>query len=177
MQSTVWALLEPVGMKATLRRWLVQNVRNGSNTYLTDTTGFDTNQYDHVTGYAFNACTIFKTTFDYLRITGDLHFLDEKLADGKTVLQRMDEIATDWKSLVLPDSPLADYGENATLLECAPAYIHRGASANAPHVWMMRQAGMLQKLKGNFARAKELRDVALHLGMGAVARCGRSGLS
>ena len=29
MQSTVWALLEPAGMKATLRRWLVQNPRSG----------------------------------------------------------------------------------------------------------------------------------------------------
>jgi hypothetical protein len=160
MQSTVWALLEPVGMKATLRRWLVQNVRSGSNTYLTDTTGFDTNQYDHITGYAFNACTIFKTTFDYLRITGDTHFLDEKLADGKTVLQRMDEIATNWRSLVLPDSPLADYGENGNLLECAPAYIHRVASANAQNIWMMRQDAVLQELKGNPGRAKQLRDEA-----------------
>jgi hypothetical protein len=160
MQSTVWALLEPVGMKATLRRWLVQNVRSGSNTYLTDTTGFDTNQYHHITGYAFNACTIFKTTFDYLRITGDLHFLDEKLADGKTVLQRMDEIATDWKSLALPDSPLADYGENGNLLECAPAYIHRVASANAQNIWMMRQDAVLQELKGNSDRAIQLRDEA-----------------
>jgi hypothetical protein len=160
MQSMVWALLEPVGMKATLRRWLVQNVRSGSYTCLTDTTGFDTKQYDHITGYAFNACTIFKTTFDYLRITGDSHFLDEKLADGKTVLQRMDEIAADWKSLVLPDSPLADYGENGNLLECAPAYIHRVASANAQNVWMMRQDAMFQELKGNLARANELRDEA-----------------
>src|SRR5258708_17717530 len=29
MQSTAWALLEPAGMKATLRRWLVQNPRSG----------------------------------------------------------------------------------------------------------------------------------------------------
>ncbi len=160
MQSTVWALLEPAGMKATLRRWLVQNVRSGSYIYLTNTNGFDTNQYDHITGYAFNACTIFKTAFDYLRITGDSHFLDEQLADGETVLQRMDEIATDWKSLVLPDSPLADYGENGNLLECAPAYIHRVASANAQNVWMMRQDAALQELKGNPGRAKQLRDEA-----------------
>jgi hypothetical protein len=25
MQATAWALLEPSGMKATMRRWLVQN--------------------------------------------------------------------------------------------------------------------------------------------------------
>ena len=29
MQSTLWALLEPAGMKVTLRRWLVQNARSG----------------------------------------------------------------------------------------------------------------------------------------------------
>jgi hypothetical protein len=160
MQSTVWALLEPAGMKATLRRWLAQNVRSGSYIYLTTTNGFDTNQYDHITGYAFNACTIFKTAFDYLRITRDFSFLDESLEDGKTVLQRMDEIATDWKSLFLPDSPLADYGGNANLLECAPAYIHRVASANAQNVWMMRQDAALQELKGNPGRAKQLRDEA-----------------
>ena len=160
MQSTVWALLEPAGMKATLRRWLVQNPRSGQVIFLTDTNGFDAAVHDRITGYAFNACTIFKTALDYLRITGDLAFLDESLEDGKTVLQRMDEMATDWKTLVLPDSPLADYGENGNLLECAPAYIHRVASCNAQDVWMMRQAATLQELKGNTVRAKQLRDDA-----------------
>lgn len=160
MQATVWALLEPAGMKATLRRWLVQNVRSGSFILITGTNGFDTNDYDHITGYAFNACTIFKTALDYLRITGDLAFLDEKLADGKTVLERMDEMATDWKTLVRPGSPLADYGQNLNLLECAPAYVGRVASCNAQDVWMMRQDAALQELKGNSARARDLREDA-----------------
>ncbi len=164
MQTTVWALLEPAGMKATLRRWLVQNVRSGSFIFITGTNGFDTNKYDHITGYAFNACTIFKTALDYLRITGDLAFLDEKLADGKTVLERMDEIATDWQTLVLPDSPLANYGENGNLLECAPAYINRVASANAQNIWMMREAAKLQELKGSMLRAQALdRDAQILL--------------
>jgi len=156
MQTTVWALLEPAGMKATLRRWLVQNVRSGSFTMLTDTNGFDASHYDHITGYAFNACTIFKTAFDYLRLTGDRAFLDEHLADGKTVLERMDEIATDWKTLILPDSLLANYGENVNLLECAPAYVNRVASANAQNVLMMRECAMLEAMKGHPARAQEL---------------------
>jgi hypothetical protein len=160
MQSTVWALLEPAGMKATLRRWLVQNPRSGQVIYLTETNGFDTEVHNHITGYAFNACNIFKTTLDYLRVTGDMAFLDEKLEDGKTVLQRMDDMATDWETLVLPDSPLAGYGENNNLLECAPAYIGRVASCNAQDVWMMRQDATLQELKGNAARAQELRDAA-----------------
>ena len=163
MQTTVWALLEPTGMKATLRRWLVQNVRSGSFIFITGTNGFDTNNYDHITGYAFNACTIFKTAWDYLRITGDQAFLDEKLADGKTVLERMDEIATDWQTLVRPDSPLADYGENGNLLECAPAYINRVASANAQNIWMMRETAKLQELKGNTLRARALDRAAQKL--------------
>ncbi len=157
MQATVWALLEPAGMKATLRRWLTQNVRTGTTINLMQTNGFDPKAYDHINGYAFNACNIFQTTFDYLRVTGDLGFLDERLENGKTVLEKMDDMATDWKTLVLPDSPLASYGENRNLLECAPAYIHRVASCNAQDVWMMRQAAALQELKGNAARAGELR--------------------
>jgi hypothetical protein len=160
MQSTVWALLEPAGMKATLRRWLTQNVRSGDAINLLQTNGFDSIAYDHVNGYAFNACNIFQTTFDYLRVTGDLGFLEERLENGKTVLEKMDDVATDWKTLVLSDSPLASYGENKNLLECAPAYIHRIASCNAQNVRMMREAAALQDLKGNAAHARELRDDA-----------------
>jgi hypothetical protein len=160
MESTVWALLEPAGMKAALRRWLVQNPRSGVSINLADTNGFDAKVYDRITGYAFNACTIFKTTLDYLRVTGDTGFLDEKLEDGKTVLQRMDELATDWKTLVHADSPLADYGENRNLLECAPAYVGRVASCNAQNIWMMRQDAALQELKGDSARTAELREEA-----------------
>ncbi|HLZ53056.1 MAG TPA: hypothetical protein VKS19_01125, partial [Verrucomicrobiae bacterium] len=163
MQSTVWALLEPAGMKATLRRWLVQNPRSGSFISLTRTNGFDAKSHDQIAGYAFNACTIFKTTLDYLRVTGDTAILDEKLEDGKTVLQRMDEMATDWKTLVHSDSPLADYGENQNLLECAPAYIGRVPSCNAQNIWMMRQDAALQELKGNAARAQGLRNDAERL--------------
>ena len=160
MQSTVWALLEPVGMKATLRRWLVQNPRSGQVIFLTETNGFDAKVYSRITGYAFNACTIFKTALDYLRVTGDTAFLDEKLEDSQTVLQRMDEMAMDWKTLTHPDSPLADYGENQNLLECAPAYIGRVASCNAQDIWMMREDAALQELKGNATRAVELREDA-----------------
>lgn len=163
MASTVWALLEPAGMKVKLRRWLVQNPRSGVSINLNETNGYDAKVYDRITGYAFNACTIFKTTLDYLRVTRDTTFLDEKLEDGKTVLQRMDELATDWKTLVRGDNPLADYGENRNLLECAPAYIGRVASCNAQNVWMMRQDAVLQEMKGNSARAAELRDEATKL--------------
>ena len=169
MGSTVWALLEPVGMKATLRRWLVQNPRSGLYILLTQTNGYDTNVYSSITGYAFNADTIFKTTLDYLRVTGDLGFLDEQLEDGETVLQRMDDMATDWETLTHPDSPLADYGGNDNLLECDPNYIGRVASCNAQDVWMMRQDAVIQELKGNAARAQELNAEAVELLAGVLS--------
>lgn len=160
MQATVWALLEPDGMKATLRRWLVQNVRSGLAIDIRETQGFDAQDHDRITGYGFNACTIFQTAYDYLRVTGDLAFLDEELETGQTVLQHLDAMATDWKTLALTDSPLADYGGNDNLLECAPAYIGRVPSVNAQNVLMMRQAAGLYAWKGNDARAKELREEA-----------------
>jgi hypothetical protein len=156
MQATAWALLEPTGMKATLRHWLVQNARSGAHTSVTETHGYDTNDYDKITGYAFNACTIFKTADEYLRVTGDHAFLDEKLEDGKTVLARMDDFATDWETLPKGPHGLVDYGKNGNLLECAPAYINCVPSLNAQDVWMMRRAAQWHALHGETARAKEL---------------------
>ncbi|MEI8340312.1 MAG: hypothetical protein WCH43_02110 [Verrucomicrobiota bacterium] len=160
MQATAWALLEPVGMKATLRRWLVQNTRSGIETRITLTKGFDPIRHDKITGYAFNACNIFKTTDEYLRVTGDLAFLNEKLEDGKTVLEHLDALATDWDTLPKGPKGLADYGENNNLLECAPAYVHCVPSCNAQNVWMMREAARWHSLHGDEARAKELQDQA-----------------
>jgi hypothetical protein len=79
------------------------------------------------------------------------------------VLQRLDAVATDWKTLVPPGSRLANYGENDNLLECAPAYIHRVPSVNAQNVLLMREMAALHDWKGNGARAKELRADAAKL--------------
>jgi len=160
MQATAWALLEPVGMKATLRRWLVQSARTGAVTNITQTAGFDRSHHDKILGYAFNACTIFKAADEYLRVTGDLKFLDEKLEDGKTVLEHLDAFATDWETLPKGPKGLVNYGENHNLLECAPAYIHCVPSCNAQDVWMMRQSARWHTLHGDQARARELQDKA-----------------
>jgi len=160
MQATAWALLEPAGMKATLRCWLVQNPRSGSVMFITRTNGYDHKYRDRITGYAFNACTIFKTADEYLRVTGDRAFLDEKLEDGKTVLEHLDAFATDWETLPKGPHGLVNYGENRNLLECAPAYIHCVASLNAQNVWMMRRAAEWHSLHGEAARARELQGKA-----------------
>jgi hypothetical protein len=160
MQATAWALLEPAGMKATLRRWLVQNARSGEVLMITKTNGYDQNYHDQITGYAFNACAIFKTADEYLRVTGDCVFLDEKLEDGKTVLEHLDAFATDWETLPKGPQGLVNYGENGNLLECAPAYIHCVPSCNAQNIWMMRRMAEWHMLHGETARAKELQEKA-----------------
>jgi hypothetical protein len=163
MQATAWALLEPDGMKAVLKRWLAQNIRASAGISLDSTSGYRKDKSDQITGYAFTACNFFQGILDYVRVTRDPAFLDEKLESGQTVMERLDEIAIDWKGLVLPDSPLANYGENGNLLECAPAYIHRVASLNAQAVWMIRQAALLHELRNDPVRAKELRGDAARL--------------
>ena len=163
MASTAWALLEPAGMKATMRRWLVQNARSGAHTSVTASHGYDAAHYEKITGYAFNACTIFKAADEYLRVTGDRAFLDETLEDGKTVLEHLDAFATDWETLPKGPHGLVDYGRNGNLLECAPAYIHCVPSLNSQDVWMMRRAAQWHALHGEAARAKELQDKAAAL--------------
>lgn len=168
MQATAWAMLEPQGMKATLRRWLVQNPRSGVLINISQAKGFDAKNYDHITGYAFNAVTIFQAAYDYLRLTSDQAFLNEKLENGQTVLERMHAYATDWQTL--PAGPagsgLKNYGENNNLLECAPAYINCVPSLHAQDVWMMRRAADLYDLhgaSGDHEQAKALRSGANQL--------------
>ncbi len=160
MQATAWALLEPEGMKAVLRRWLVQNPRGSPHISLHDATGFDAKHYDTMKGYAANACTIFLTTDTYLRATGDHAFLDEKLENGKTVLENLDALATDWETLPKGPEGLVNYGGPGQLLETPFLYVQCVAAVNAQNVWMMRKDADWQALKGNDARATELRNKA-----------------
>ena len=160
MQATAWALLEPEGMKAVLRRWLVQNPRSSFNLLLGQAAGFDAKTYDTMKGYATNACTIFLTTDTYLRVTGDHAFLDEKLENGKTVLGNLDALATDWETLPKGPEGLVDYGDRGQLLETPYLYVQCVAAVNAQNIWMMRKAADWQALEGNDARAGELRDKA-----------------
>lgn len=163
MQATAWALLEPAGMKATLCRWLVQNPRSGTTIDIRQTHGFDHHQYSQITGYAFNASAIFKTADEYLRVSGDRQFLDEKLEDGKTVLDHLDALATDYQTLPKGPHGLTDYGGNANLLECAPAYVNCVPSANAQNVWMLREVAQWHTLHGEVDLAKQLNEKAADL--------------
>jgi hypothetical protein len=155
--SSLWALLEPDGMKATLRRTLVQNLRTGAWLDLRQTRGFDDKKYTRMYGYAANACLLFKTVNDYLRVTGDTAFLDEKLENGQTVFERMNVMATDWETLPRGPHDLVDFGGNECLLECAPNYTHCVASMNAQGVWLLRQMAQWHDFRKNAALANGMR--------------------
>ncbi len=76
------------------------------------------------------------------------------------MLEHLDGIATNWRSLVRPGRTLADYGKASNLLECVPTYVNEVPSFNAANVWMMRRAAQLQASAGNEKRAAELRAEA-----------------
>jgi hypothetical protein len=160
MQATAWALLEPEGMKQALRRWLTQNPRGSPHLMLRDASGFDAKHYDAISGYAANACTMFQTADVYLRVTGDRTFLHDRLENGKTVLESLRALATDWESLPKGPDGLVNYGGNGKLLETAPLYVECVASVNAQNVWMMREAADWETGDGNAAAAAELRQKA-----------------
>lgn len=153
MWSKVFALLEPRGMKEHLRLFLQCDPHRGPVYYM---------HHGRQSGgwYAANDMVIFRLAYSYLSVTGDGAFLDEKLGD-RTVLAHLDRLATNWKKLQRDTSlPLADYGENRNLLECAPKYVHRVPSFNAANVWMMRTVAGLYERTGDAAKAKALRAEA-----------------
>ncbi|MGH7950504.1 MAG: hypothetical protein ACREFE_01085 [Limisphaerales bacterium] len=153
--ATTFALLDPVTLKNCLRSWLAKGIYNGyAEEYLTGTL--------QGPWYSANDYSVFILLNDYLNVTGDRKFLSEKI-NGKTVLEHMDAIATNWKRLVKPGQTLADYGAAKNLLECVPTYINEVASFNAANVWMMRRVAEIQGAEGNHARAEELRADANHL--------------
>jgi hypothetical protein len=112
--------------------------------------------------YSANDLSLFTMFWDYVGITGDWSILQDRIA-GRTVLQHMDGIATYWKTLVQPESTLADYGGAENLLECAPTYINQVPSLNAANVWMMRQMAEVHDHLGNSAQAERYRADASKL--------------
>lgn len=90
-----------------------------------------------------------------------MSFLDTTISSsGKTVLEHLKSIATNWQRLVPQGQSLADYGENHNLLEVLPKYVHQVPSFNAANVWMMQKVASLFDRAGDSATAKVLADKA-----------------
>lgn len=115
-----------------------------------------------------NDATLFDVLASYLRVSGDLPFLNTSYLVGPyangsfastTVIATALGLATHWKAQRYNVSgALADYGEAANLLECVPSYIHRVAGVNAANSYMSGIAGdIAERWLGDAPLAAELR--------------------
>ena len=152
--ATVFALLEPKGMKQQLRLFLQCDPHGGPIYYM------DSGRQFVGKTYGANDMAIFRLVDAYLDVTNDLEFLGEQVGT-KTVLEHMETLATNWQKLQRDKRiQLADYGENENILECAPDYIHRVPSMNSANVWMMRTVASLYDQQENTEKAEQLNELA-----------------
>ncbi|WP_329110930.1 hypothetical protein OG792_17690 [Micromonospora sp. NBC_01699] len=153
--SRMYALLEPVGLRAWLHRAL-------SGPY-DDSFGFDTRRGGPLGNeYASTHLSLFRLVEHYVCITGDLAFLDEQ-AGCATVAGHLERLAYGWRDRRRPATggELADFGDDAwRVLECVPNYLNVVASLNAGYVAMMRSLAGLFRLRGRLDEAARARAEA-----------------
>ncbi|MHB8719412.1 MAG: glucosidase family protein [Candidatus Dormibacteria bacterium] len=128
-------LLDPSTLRDTLQYWMAMDVHQHFGTDFR--TGEGVGPWYSVNDYA-----MLSLSREYLRWTGDRGWLDQTcppLRDSAavTVLDRLDEYATGWRSF-RTGGGLADYGGLANLLECVSSYVHEVAGMNAANVFGMR---------------------------------------
>ena len=153
MWANAWAMLEPNSMKELLAKWLAMD-HHGC--YALDcVSGRGVGPW-----YAANDWSVFRCVDAYLGVTGDDAFLSQVIT-GKTVLQRLEDIATyNEQRPLTKESLLADYGGPENLLECTDGYVQGVASLNAANVYMLRRVADYCGQSGNAAHAHELRAKA-----------------
>ncbi|MEI7903488.1 MAG: hypothetical protein WCK89_24885, partial [bacterium] len=124
MWANAWSMLEPKSMKEVLAKWLTMD-HHGC--YALDcVSGRGVGPW-----YAANDWSVFRCVDAYLGVTGDKAF-HSQVINGKTVLQRLEDIATYYEQRPLTqESLLADYGGPGNLLECSERYVEGVASLNA----------------------------------------------
>ncbi len=161
LSSVSHALLDPVEMRNQIRHWISLDIHSHFGT--SSLTGGPVGRWYSVNDYA-----MIRRVHDYVRITGDVGFLAEKVGEA-TIAESVQEWATAWKAL-RHDTDLADYGEIDNLLECVSSYTHEVASLNAANVWNMRTAASLISMQEQDAAASALRTAADELLPSVVSR-------
>lgn len=161
LSSVSHALLDPTEMRNQIRHWISLDIHSHFGT--SSLTGGPVGRWYSVNDYA-----MIRLVHDYVRLTGDVDFLSERVGDA-TVAESVQEWATAWQAL-RRDTDLADYGEIDNLLECVSSYTHEVASLNAANVWNMRTAASLAALQGHSSEATALRTAADELLPAVIAR-------
>lgn len=154
LSSLVHALSDPEEMREQIVHWI----------------GLDINQHfgtEWLTGgpagnwYSVNQYAMIRLVYDYVTVTGDYAFLDEKVGSCD-IGEHVRSWALEWQKK-RRNSDLADYGEIDNLLECVSSYVHEVASLNAANVWCMRTAADLSRRQGLNKAAAELSQKARDL--------------
>lgn len=155
LASLALALLDPVPMRNLVEVW----VKLGMH---------DHHSSDYVTGqgvgpwYAVNDTAIVRCAWRYVCVTGDFAWLDKKVGD-RTILEYLEYHALYWKKLDRSGDGLGDYGTIENLLEVVSTYLHEVAGMNANNVHSMRVVADMHAMRGNSARAHQLRAEAKSL--------------
>ena len=143
------ALLDPAFLRKFAEIWMVQELdKHLAIDYLT---GQAVGRW-----YGVNDMALLRSADDYLRVSGDLAWLDRRL-EGRTILEHLTAHALRWKQLDQRGTGLADYGTLAGLLEVVSTYSHEVAAMNAGNVYGMRFVARLLERKGNQSEARRLR--------------------
>lgn len=152
LTSLSLALLDPDALRRLVENWFVQDMHQHLAT-------------DYLTGeavgpwYAVNDMAIVRCAANYLRITGDMQWLDKKIGD-RTTLEHLAWHATYWKELDKAGHGFGDYGKIENLLEVVSTYLHETAGMNAGNVASMRFVADLFERRGDSSRASQLRSEA-----------------
>ncbi len=150
--GTLWALLDPAGLKEQLRLFLTADIHSCYAVDFLTLKGVGP-------WYSANDYALFQLLTTYMRLNDDWAFLQESVG-GRTILEHLESLATHWKTLADTPSGLADYGTKDNLLETVPTYTNVVPSFNAANVWMMRTlAGMLRE-RGRGEDAARLEEEA-----------------
>ncbi|WP_368497705.1 hypothetical protein [Herbiconiux sp. A18JL235] len=148
LSSVSHALLDPAEMRRQVTHWIDSDIHTHFGT--SSLTGGPVGRWYSVNDYAMT-----RLVSDYVRYTGDRGYLDEEMADGRTVREHLLSWARAWQGL-RGAGRLADYGGIDNLLECVSSYTHEVASLNAANVWCLRTAAAVATLTGDEALAASL---------------------
>lgn len=161
--GTLWALLDPAGLKEQLRLFLTADIHSCYAVDFLTLKGVGP-------WYSANDYALFQLLTTYMRLNNDWGFLEEA-AGEKTVLEHLESLATHWKTLADTPSGMADYGTKDNLLETVPTYTNIVPSFNAANVWMMRTLAGLLRERGRGDDAARLEDEARVLAGRVLSLC------
>jgi hypothetical protein len=150
--STLYALLEPVGLKAWIRSALAHDIA----------TFFALDNYGDFTignRYVANNQSLSRLIHDYVAVSGDKAFLEEQVG-SQSVLGHLETMTNAWMNMTdaRTGGSCADFGpDHWDLLECVPNYKHVVASFNAAFVLMSRRLAAIYQSLGDHGKADALR--------------------